>query len=148
MKRLIVGPLCFLLASGAHATNWLSPPLAADQKTPVQEVSTSDFFEVAVSKFDTAEDRLKNKTFVSLISNEASYYGHPEFQCVAPRRLYLVRAAYDNGGTGEFSMYWQGANLVVSHMSLGPAGDPRRSALVACLSKAPGAVYGVIGGAL
>jgi hypothetical protein len=148
MKRLIVGPLCFLLAWAAHAKNWLNPPPAPGQKTSVQQVSSSDFFEVAVSKFDTAEDRLKSEIFVSLPGNEAAYYGHPDFRCTAPSKLYLVRATYDNGGTGDFSLYWQGADLVVSHMSLGPAGDPKRSALVACLSKAPGTVYGVLGGAL
>jgi hypothetical protein len=148
MTRLIVGLLCFLFASGACATNWLSPPPATSQKNSVREISATAFFEVAVSKFDTAEDRLKSKAFVLLTDNDASYYGHPEFQCAAPSGLYLVRAAYDNGGTGQFSLYWQGTDLVVSHMSLGPAGDPRRSALVACLSKAPGAVYGSIGGAL
>ncbi|GGA37733.1 hypothetical protein GCM10010981_28590 [Dyella nitratireducens] len=60
----------------------------------------------------------------------------------------MVRASFGNGGTGKFSMYWRGAWLVISHMSLGPSGEPRRSALVACLSKVPVAVYGAIGGAL
>jgi hypothetical protein len=148
VKRWISGLLCTLLALNAAATSWLSPVPIAGQRALREKVTDSDFFEVPVSKFEAAEESLSAAVYVSLDSRQASYYGHPEFQCLAPRTLYLVRAAFSNGGTGAFSIFWQGTGLVVSHMSLGSPGMTERSALVVCLANAPAAVYSAIGGAL
>gem|GEM_PF-5149413 len=54
-----------------------------------------------------------------------------------------------NAGTGGFSLQWSGSSLIVSHVALGAGGDRwERSALVACLERAPTAVYGSVGNAL
>lgn len=60
-----------------------------------------------------------------------------EFKCSVGATLYLVRAAYLNGGTGNFELFWARSALVVSHASLGSATNLNKSALIACLSKQP-----------
>jgi hypothetical protein len=78
---------------------------------------------------------------------DASYFGHAEFICALPSKLYLVRALYGNGGTGGFELKWAGSALIVLHESLGRP-VVAKSALMACLPKRPIAVYAVVAGAL
>lgn len=110
--------------------------------------SCCGIFEVPASKLSAAEVYLANVAYVVQTGGSLGYFGRPDFACAAPAKPYLVRALYTDGGTGSFSLYWAGSSLVVAQGSLGPPDDPSKSALVACLSKEPTAVFSVLSGAL
>jgi hypothetical protein len=109
-------------------------------------IPRADSFEVPASKLPTAEYWLADKML--LVQENASYFGRADFKCAAGSALYLIRASYLNGGTGDFQVRWAGAALVVSHDSLGSATNTSKSALVACLSKRPTAIFSSVGSAL
>ena len=136
-------------AAAAPPTVWLEQvPSSAGTWRDWIEVAPGSFFEVPVSKLGTAEVWLADATFLAQEQSGVSYFGRPDFACPAQTKPYLLRAAYINGGTGSFGLHWAGSMLVVSHASLGPSGAPSRSALVACLSQAPTAVFSSLSGAL
>lgn len=145
-----IAVLCLLSqASQAADSEWLqSPPAALGPRTSWQELPAAAFVEVGVSKFPLAQAVLSERMFalrkpVELTSLLGPGHG---FTCGAGSAPYLVRAMYS--GTGEFSLLWAGDTLVVAHGSLGAAGPSRRSALVACLPKAPAAVVSLVSGAI
>jgi hypothetical protein len=142
--------LLALISSTAVASpvdQWLGPPpQSAVPSHDWTSISRESFFEIPVSKLATAEAWLAKNEVVD--QADASYFGHAEFRCALPSKLYLVRALYGNGGTGGFELKWAGSALIVLHESLGKAAVPSKSALMACLPKRPVAVYAVVGGAL
>jgi hypothetical protein len=147
MKRFAF-PMVAALALLTHMPSfgaWLEPVPPNEQER--RNVAADAFFEVPASKLGAAEAYLSKLTSVE-DAQAAGHFGRPEFKCGAPSRIYLIRALYENGGTGVFELYWAGAVLVVSHSSLGAERAPERSALVACLSKPPSNVYSSISGAL
>jgi hypothetical protein len=125
---------------------WLGPPpQVAGPPHDWTPIPVGSFFEIPVSKLAAAEAWLAKDTFIT--QQDASFFGQPQFKCDLPSMLYLVRALYGNGGTGGFDLKWAGSALVIVHGSLGSAVVPSKSALVACLSKRPTAVYSVVVGA-
>lgn len=128
------------------AEPWLEQP--PPSIGPVHDwtiIPTDNFFEVPASRLSTAEFWLADSA--SLVQKDASYFGRADFKCST--NLYLVRASYGNGGTGDFKLFWAaGSVLVVSHVSLGPATNLKKSALIACLPRQPTAIYGFVSGAL
>ena len=139
--KLLLALLSFP-ALAASSAPWLKPaPASAGTWANWTEISASAFFEVPASKLGTAKHWLGKAAFLPQKQSDITYFGRPDFKCRLPAKSYLLRASYINGGTGSFALYWSGSVLIVSHGSLGPAGAPSRSALVACLSKAPAAVY-------
>ena len=143
---ILLVPTVLLAAPSAR---WLEPiTLAARTASPVEDIPESDFFEVAASKEDTAEYWLKDKTVLPQSQDDVRFFGQKNFQCSAPKHLYLVRAEYENGGTGSFMLKRYGSNLLVAHGSLGSASEIQRSALVVCLSFLPTGVFSEISGAM
>jgi len=112
------------------------------------EVAADSFFEVPASRLGAAEVWLADAAFLAQEQSGVTYFGRPDFECPSATKPYLIRAAYINGGTGRFSLHWVGSVLIVSHASLGLGGSPNRSALVACLSQAPTAVFSSLSGAM
>lgn len=150
MKRFAI----FLLLTATSAFSappkaWLEPvPASVLARHDWVEVAPSSFFEVSASKLYTAEVWLADVSFLEQAQSGVAYFGRADFTCPATTKPYLVRAVYINGGTGSFSLEWAGSSLIVSHVSLGPGGTPSRSALMACLSQAPSAVFSSLSGAL
>ena len=150
MKRSII-PLVVLIPVLVLAAqdHWLAPiSPAALAATPAEDIPESDFFEVAASKEGTAEYWLKDKVVMSQTKVDIRFFGQRNFQCEAPKQLYLIRAAYENGGTGKFMLKRYGIALLVAHGSLGPASGVQRSALIVCLGFQPTEVFSAILGAL
>ena len=149
MKYLIAlaGLTLSLAASAADPPAWLNRA-PSNLSGPIKQIPDTDFFEVPVSKFDTAAYWLQNKTFVRQDAHAAAYFDHAGFVCPGSGKPYLVRALYENGGTGAFELVWVGNALVVQHESLGPEGTILKSALLVCLSKEPTQIYSAIGGAM
>lgn len=128
-------------------TPWLPPQPNDIAQIPGEALPEEKFYEVSVSKFDSAEWELKDQIIIPLSS--PSYYGRKDFRCSSGEKQYLVRALYGNGGTGEFMVLWAKDELVIAHASLGAPPRPLpRSALVVCLSHAPAHVYTAVSGAL
>jgi hypothetical protein len=142
MKCLGILMLLPLTALAASSTAWLDQvPTSVGARQGWQEIPNENLFEVPASKLSTAEARLSRASFLAQEQGVAAYFGNRSFRCVAPAKVFLVRAAYIHGGTGSFTVYWAQSALVVSHDSLGSDSPPAKSALVACLSKAPTAVF-------
>jgi hypothetical protein len=136
-------------ATAAFSSDWLKPvPPSAGTWREWDEIPQGAFFEVPASKLTAAEAWLADNPYLAQEQNSIDYFGRPDFKCVAPAKLYLVRALYINGGTGRFGLHWAGSSLVVSHASLGPGGPPSKSALVVCLAKVPTGVFSSLSGAL
>jgi hypothetical protein len=138
----------FMVAQLACAAEWLPGAGSAGPRTTWQAIPANAFAEVPVSKFALAQAILRGDTFVPREPLEAKSLLGPgaSFACEPGSRAYIVRALYS--GTGQFSLYWSKNTLVVAHESLGAAGSSGRSALIACLARAPVAVVSFIGGAL
>jgi len=135
------------IIGGAPTGRWLDHvPSSLGSPHEWMGIPSDSFFEVPASKLATAEFWLANITTVP--QENAAYFGRSEFKCSASATQYLVRAAYLNGGTGNFELFWAGSALVVSHASLGSATNVSKSALVVCLSKQPTAVYSFTSSAL
>ena len=149
MKRILALALSFAgVIEVAHADTaraWLEPvPASVPPFQRWQEVSRQSFAEVPEAKLSAAMAALRTANSVSA----AADFGGGGFVCSPPQRPYLIRALYENHDTGAFQLYWADSVLIVMHSSLGPATAPQASALVACLAKAPPAVYASISGAL
>ena len=150
MKRLtcILAILACVSSCSETESAWLRPPpLSLGGVKDWTMVDETAFFEVPVSKLEAAEHALAD---VSVIPRDQGqgYFGRSDFVCEPPRRVYLVRALYMNGGTGGFTLYWAGSKLVISHSSMGGASPEKKSALVACLVQKPLEVFGAVGGVL
>src|SRR5258706_9229386 len=151
MKLLfaIASLLTALVCFAAEAQSWLRPlPPALRSATPKEEIPAERFFEVAASKEPTAESYLKDKLVIPQNQNEIHFFGPKSFECPASTQGYLVRAVYDNGGTGAFSLHRFGSVLLVSHGSLGAASEVHRTALLVCLRFAPTEGFNVLSGAM
>jgi len=145
-----IAALLFLLSASAAASSpsvWLEPvPRAAGSSQ--EWLPINNFFEVPASRLSTAETWLSGVPYLRQVQHDMGFWGHPNYECPGSTRGYLVRALYENGGTGEYALWWTPKEeLVVAHSALGPAGSVLRSALVACLPKEPVAVYSAISGA-
>jgi hypothetical protein len=133
----------------ASQEEWLAPlPVSAGGWQDWGHIPSNAFFEVPASKLAVAEQRLSAKAFLPQGPGDLQYFNHPDFSCPVSTKPYLVRA-YTNGNTnGAFSLHWAGPDLVVSYGSLGGGNPLVKSALVACLSKNPSAVFSALSSAL
>ena len=151
MKYLIAAAcfLCPALAAGTDDGSWLKE-ISWSQRaaTPIQDIPAGAFVEVSASKEAAAESALKDKAVHGLTRSQMEYYGQEAFRCIEPREPYLVRAEYENGGTGTFMLKRYGSNLLVMHMSMGRPSGIHRSALVACLDFEPSDIFAEVGGAM
>ena len=151
MKLLIVIACC-LLSYSAFATDvepWPHPPSAGMRSaTPHQKISETLFFEVPVSKKDTAEYWLAERSVIPIKQDTIQFFGQHNFQCATGMNPYLVRAVYENGGTGDYYVERFGSALLVSHMSLGKPSGVHRSALLVCLNFQPTEIFHELGGAI
>ncbi|MFC3156007.1 hypothetical protein [Gilvimarinus japonicus] len=149
MKRIAIISLAYLFSINnvSAQDSWLSPysgRINADVERI--EVPVKSYFEVPASKLGTAEYWLSDSNY--LIRNINEYFGYVDFQCLDNEKMFLIRALYENGGTGRYRLYWVNSSLIVSHASLGKSSPPKKSALVVCLSKKPNAVYSSLSGAI
>jgi hypothetical protein len=131
------------------AADWLEPvPSALWPRLDWLPLPMESFAEVPVSKFFVARINLADAAFTQQNANSASSMLGREFACAPGSKPFLVRALFTVGGTGKFQIYWAKDSLVVEHGSLGGGNMKSESALVACLSRAPLAVFGQVAGAL
>jgi hypothetical protein len=149
MKRTTLIALYFLCgtAYAEQANSWFHPlPQDMNSASKTVQIPEERFFEVTASKEATAEYWLTEKTYISQTSKDFDFFGQHNFHCPSSTKPYLVRAVYENGGTGHFNVERRGSALLISHMSLGGASKMFRTALMVCLDFQPTEVYHEIGG--
>ena len=105
-------------------------------------------FEVPVSLLDMAMQQLRTKPIVSLQSYDVDSFSRWHFSCPTATTPYLVRAVYENGGTGGYHLQQVDSSLWVGHASLGAASGKHRSALLTCLEFQPSQVFVTSTGAM
>ena len=149
MKWLVPLALCLAGATGIARADrpaaWLEP--APSSVPPIMSLETVPhrlFIEVPQDKRPAAMTALNDAASVPGRAD----FGGEGFACPAPLRPFLIRALHGNNGTGAYDLYWTGSSLIVGHASLGGRVEPQASALVACLAKAPSAIYSSVTSAL
>jgi hypothetical protein len=151
MKSLIVIVYC-LLSCGAFAADvepWPHPPSAGMRSAmPHEKISEALFFEVPASRQDNAAYWHAKRSVIPVKKDVIQSFGQHNFQCATGMNPYLVRAVYENGGTGRYYVERFGTTLLVSHLSLGKPSGVHRSALLVCLGFQPIEVFHELGGAM
>ena len=150
MTNLSALLLIALAGSAGDSDTWIRDPApgqARDAETR-QSISRSNVFEVPTSMLGTAFARLDKEPIVALDDNETRSIGRGHFRCIYPEKPYLVRAVYENGGTGVYGAERIDDALWVTHSSLGPASGVHRSALLVCLDYKPRQLFVSLSGAL
>ena len=139
--------LCSLIAAGLTFTaaaedSWVrNPPPRTATDPSWDALPESYYYQVAVSKWQMAESRLTDGPIVPLHWNAETAFGQRQFACPNGTLPFLVRAVYDNGGTGNFAVLTREKQLLIVHGSLGPPTAQHRSALVVCLNVEPESVF-------
>ena len=126
-----------------EANTWLPEQPQEIKAKSGKRISDDKYFEVSASKLEMAEDFLAKES-VFPEREPIDNWGSNGFKCGDGEKPYLVRALYGNGATGRYVVFWKDDALVVGHASLGPSNPPTRSALIVCLSHAPGKIYGSV----
>jgi len=150
--KIIVAIVALLLSLGAAGADdgqaWIHPLPEGTPADAGHDVPKDRVFEVVASKERAAVlGELQTRRYVSLEDTEAQYYTGPYFKCGKDEKPYLVRAIYQNGGTGAYMVRLVSGALVVVHGSLGRPESMSPSALVVCLARAPLDVYNQLVGA-
>lgn len=111
----------------------------------IEPVDLTHAWEVPESKMQDAASRLAEKNFLILDEGLTEYYLPGEYEPDPERTPFLVRAVYGWRGTGQFSIFWCGNDLVVSHGSLGRSWEEHDTALIVNLGKHPESVFVTMG---
>ncbi|GEM_PF-2524958 len=115
------------------ADAWHQAPESAFDWPAAREIPC---WEVAASRRDYAEKLLEKQSCILL--EDSRFVGVREVRPPAGTRLFLVRALYLHGETGDFDVHLLAGKLVVRHACLGRIDMPmRRSALIVLLPEAP-----------
>lgn len=137
-----------VVVSASEGT-WLeAPPLSAKEGGLPAEIAQENIFEVPRSLLDKALFDLNDREIRNLDERSIRYFTNGFMTCKNPDQPYLIRAQYENGGTGIWSVTKFGQNIVVSHESLGSAAEIKKTALVICADVKPLRVFGQTGGAM
>lgn len=144
MKKLgilIISFLCVPNLSLAGET-WVNNPegICADFSA-LNKLESSHVVEVSRSKFEAAKSKLLNSSIVEITPDLVGFYTGLKLEDTEKGKFYLVRALFGNGGTGGFSVFTCGEDLLVSHHSLGNAKKPNETALIIRLETFPNHVY-------
>ena len=151
MKPFVFLACCLLseVLSAAELEPWFHPATSSIRSArSTEDIPRERFFEVTASTEAMAEFQLAEQAVVLLDRGVIRHYGQEKFQCPPSSQPYLVRAVYQNDGSGNFSIKMAGSALVVTYMSLGTPSSMHRSALVACLRFQPTEVFHALGGAI
>jgi hypothetical protein len=136
-------------ASAGQMESWLHAPTAnINTAKVVAQVPGAQVFEVPASVLTMALERLTDRPIMPLQGYEVDSFSRGHFSCPAATKPYLVRAVYENGGTGGYELQQVDSSLWVSHASLGSATGMHRSALLVCIGFQPSQVFVTSSGAM
>ena len=146
-------PILLLLAATRVAAEdvgaWVNSLPADFHKAKVlRPIPRDQFFEVPVSMFELAEERLTKSAVIPQESYDIEAFGLRSFSCPTKTRPFLVRAIYENGRTGGYHLQQIDSALWVGHESLGAGTSKHRSALIVCLDFNPKEIYVTSGGGM
>ncbi len=137
-------------ALGSDPKAWVrDPPSTPVREAKIQQnVSQKNIFEVPVSEFSDAEQRLLEKPIVRVRDDELASITSDHFSCSYPEMGFLVRAVYENAVSGRYRVQRFDSSIWIVYSSLGPASGVHRSALFVCLDFEPDDVFVSTDGAL
>ena len=119
-----------------------APPLEAPRRGEWVPLDRAKIHEVLESKEHQAEELLEDVSIVELNAERAVEFIGAALPDVPGTQPYLTRSVYLNRGTGSFSVYILGNQLLVHHGSLGRTAVPmKRQALVLQLEHKPQDVF-------
>jgi len=124
----------FSLASEVWVNN---PKGECTDFSALNKLESSDMIEVSHSKFEAAKSKLLKLPIVEVNPSLVGFYTGVKPEDKGEGKFYLVRALFGNGGTGGFSVFTCGEDLLVSHHSLGNAQNPNETALIIRLVSYP-----------
>ena len=131
------------------ADDWLRPrTIELNAAKVLVEVPRDLVFEVPVSMFEEAEQRLQAQPIEELQTYDVENLSRKHFSWPRETKGYLVRAVYTNGRTGGYKLVQLDSALWVSHVSLGVSTGTHRSALIACLRFKPATMFITSGGGI
>jgi len=144
---LIIIFLSIVCSADEVASSWLSSPPKGFMYE--NELPGDSVHEIIVSKKENPFlVHLKNKPFVEISADEAKSFTRTEFSKKDNEHIYLLRAVYTNGSTGNFFLYRNESSLLVLHQSLGKSTGLHQSALVVTLNFELSNLYILSGGAM
>lgn len=146
-RRPLTLLILFCVESLAADTSgpWLLPPPSIYRDPYKTYLDDSSFHEVEDAKHGEAFSILMDHEAVALSADQQAEFSHGSLRCPSATRPYLVRAIYGFRGTGSYRISQNKTALIVFHGSLGhTTPEPKKSALVVCLSSQPLEVYGSI----
>jgi hypothetical protein len=136
---LLIIASCFI----AHATesdSWQRLPSGNQFRNLINlpAVPKTKIYEVVPTKVETALAwHLASVPFAVLTCEDADFLTGGHYSCDEKAKPILVRAVYANGGTGNFTVRYDGKILFVHHGSLGDPGSVRNLPLIVCLPFVP-----------
>lgn len=144
MKKLSILIISFLLIPNLSLASevWVNNPKGeCTDFSALNKLESSDVIEVSHSKFEVAKSKLLNSPIVEVNSSLVGFYTGVKPEEKGEGKFYLVRALFGNGGTGGFSVFTCGEDLLVSHHSLGNVKNPNETALIIRLVSYPRHVF-------
>ena len=122
--------------------SWYEAPPSGTSYWEWSELDRTRIHEVLESRQPDAEALLQDGSIVEFSSQEAAEFIGEALSNLPGTKPYLTRGVYLNRGTGSFSVYNSGDQLVVHHGSLGSsAASMKRQPLVLQLEQRPGEVF-------
>ena len=112
---------------------------------PAYDIPAVRVLEISASLADMASTLLADKAAVN-IGND--YFPGVHFRCPGSTQTFLVRALYEHGSNGMFTVSRRGSALLVRHNALGAEADKHRSSLIVCLDFTPSEVFVDVHGAM
>jgi len=129
--------------------SWLHAPTTNINAAEIVSSIPSDrVFEIPASLLDTALVQLRTSSIVPLQDYQVDSLSRGHFSCPSSTHPYLVRAVYENGGTGGYNLQQVDSALWVSHSSLGASSGKHHSGLLVCLALQPSQVFVTTSGAM
>lgn len=126
------------------AESWLNPPpeLFVNSKD-IKIVPASDFYEVSASKVEAATFWLKKQDALALSVTDAQFLTGMHYPATIPsgQKPYLVRAVFNAGGNGKYSVKREGNVLWIEFDGLAHSVLPEESAVIVNLSSKPTMLY-------
>jgi hypothetical protein len=114
-----------IMGHSAESESWQRAPSEGQIRSLLNlpAIPKADIYEVVPTKVETALVwYLAKVPFAVLTCADADFLVGCHYNCDGSKKPVLVRAVYANGGTGNFTIRYDGRTLYIHHGSLGNLG--------------------------
>jgi hypothetical protein len=133
-----------IMGHAAESESWQRAPSEGQIRSLLNlpPIPKADIYEVVLTKAETALVwHLAKVPFAVLTCTDADFLAGGHYNCDGSKKPVLVRAVYANGGTGNFTIRYDGRTLYIHHGSLGNLGAAKNLPLIVNLPSTPTEVY-------